>query len=117
MNSLELVDHIRSGPAELELYRTLRFRRRTFFNGRFNPCDFDELLHALQSSETIRDVFCGTQQTLDISEDEWVFLVKATGRIRDIQSLRLCCRAGSREFCPFQPVADAVKNARSLHKL
>jgi hypothetical protein len=117
MDSRELVDDIRSGPADLELCRALRFRRRTCFNGRFNPCDFDELLQALQSSKTIRDVFCLTQQALDISEDEWVFLVKTTGRIRDIQSLRLCCRAGSREFCPFQTVADALNNARSLRNL
>jgi hypothetical protein len=57
MNSRELVDRVRSGPTELVLDEPLRFRRRTCFNGRFNPCDFDELLQALQSSKTIRDAF------------------------------------------------------------
>jgi hypothetical protein len=117
MKSREVVDHIRSGPTELELYRPLRFRRRTFLNMRFNPCDFDELLQALQSSKTIRDVQCGTHLELGITEDEWVLLVKTIGRIRYMQSLRLWCIAGSREFRPFQTVADALKNARSLHKL
>jgi hypothetical protein len=117
MNSRELLDHIRSGPAELGLCRALRFRRRTCFNGRFNPCDFDELLQALQSSETIRTITCFPPQRLDITEEEWALLVKTTGRIRDIQNLTLCCRAGSREFCPLQTVADALNNARSLHKL
>jgi hypothetical protein len=50
MNPRELVDHIRSGPAELVLSKPLRFRRRT----RSNPCDFSEFLQALQSTETIR---------------------------------------------------------------
>jgi hypothetical protein len=117
MNSRELVDHIRSGPAELHLCKRLRFRRRTWFNGRFNPCDFDELLQALQTRKTIRDVFCLTQQALGITEEEWALLVKTTGRIRDIKSLRLLCKTDSREFCPLQTVADAVKNARSLRKL
>jgi hypothetical protein len=117
MDSRELVDHIRSDPAELELCRALRFRRRTCFNGRFNPCDFDELLQALQSSKTIRDVRCGTQQTLDITEEEWALLVKTLGRIKGIHTLALKCTQGSREFCPCQTIADAVKNARSLCKL
>jgi hypothetical protein len=117
MNSRELVDHIHSGPTELDLWKPLRFRRRTCFNGRFNPCDFDELLQALQSSETIQDVFCGAPQIMGIAEDEWVLLVETLGRIRDIQNLIFSCRAGSREFCPFQTVADAVKNARTLRKL
>jgi hypothetical protein len=113
MNSRELVDHIRSGPAELVLDKPLRFRRRT----RSNPCDFNEFLQALQSSETIRTVQCGTQQTLGITEEEWALLVKTSGRIRDIQNLTFLCSAGSCEFRPCQTVADAVKNARSLHKL
>jgi hypothetical protein len=52
MNPRELVDHIRSGPAELELKEPLRFRRQT----RSNPCDFSEFLQALQCSEAIRTV-------------------------------------------------------------
>jgi hypothetical protein len=74
------VDHIRSGPAELVLKEPLRFRRRT----RSNPCDFNEFLQALQSSETIRTVQCGSQQRLDITEDEWVLLVKTLGSIKGI---------------------------------
>jgi hypothetical protein len=49
MNPRELVDHIRNGPAKLVLDEPLRFRRRT----RSNPCDFNEFIQALQSSETI----------------------------------------------------------------
>jgi hypothetical protein len=45
MNPRELVDRIRSGPAELLLEEPLRFRRRT----RSNSCDFNEFLQALQS--------------------------------------------------------------------
>jgi hypothetical protein len=54
MNPRELVDHIRSGPANVVLNKPLRFRRRT----RSNPCDLNEFLQALQSSETIRAVNC-----------------------------------------------------------
>jgi hypothetical protein len=39
----ELVDHIRSGPAELVLHAPLHFRLRT----RSNPYDFNEFLRAL----------------------------------------------------------------------
>jgi hypothetical protein len=50
MNPRELVDHIRSGPAELTLDTPLpRFRRRT----RSNPYDFNEFLEALQSNKMI----------------------------------------------------------------
>jgi hypothetical protein len=114
MDSHELVDHIRSGPAELNLEESLHFRCRTCFNGWFNPCDFDNFLRALQSSETIRTVRCGDQQTLDIEEDEWVLLVKTTGRIKAIKNLTFWCETCSHEF---RAVADALKNARSLHKL
>jgi hypothetical protein len=114
MNPRELVDHIRSGPTELYLHEPLpRFRRRT----RSNPCDFNEFLQALQSSETIRNVRCASQQRLGITEDEWVLLVKSIGSIKYIQNLTLWCRPGSRDFCPFQASADAVRNAQSLYKL
>jgi hypothetical protein len=83
MNPRELVDHIRSGPAKLVLNIPLRFRRRT----RSNPCDFNEFLQALQSSETIRDVECESHRKLNISEDEWVLLLKTLGNIKDIQRL------------------------------
>mgnify|MGYP000568132470 CR=1 FL=1 len=117
MDSRELVGHIRSGPAELDVWSPLRFRRRTRLNGSFNPCDFDVLLQALQWSETIQDIRCGRQQTLGITEEEWAFRVEVTGRIRGIKNLTFSCSAGSREFCPFQTVADALNNARSLRKL
>jgi hypothetical protein len=114
MNPRELVNHIRSGPAELDLHEPLRFRRRT----RSNRCDFNEFLQALQSSETIRAVDCKSQLQLGISEDEWVLLVKTIGTIKDIQYLKVQhCRAGSRDFHPFQAVAEAVHSAHSLHTL
>jgi hypothetical protein len=114
MNARELVDHIHSGPAELVLNKALpRFRPRT----RSNPCDFNEFLQALQSSETIRTVICSSQLRLSITEDEWVILVKTLGRIKGIEHLRLYCRAGSRYFNPSQAVAEAVNNAHSLCKL
>jgi hypothetical protein len=106
MNPRELVDHIHSGPARLVLDEALRFRRRT----RSNPCDFNEFLEALQSSETIRDVQCRSQLRLSITEDEWVLLVKTLGSIKDLQ------RLVPHRFI-LQAVADAVNNARSLCKL
>jgi hypothetical protein len=108
MNPREIVDHIRSGPAELVLNKPLRFRRRT----RSNPCDFNEFLQVLQSSETIRKIHCGSMVDLSISEDEWVLLVKTTGRIKSIRHLLFCIH--SREFLT---VAEAVNSARSLCKL
>jgi hypothetical protein len=113
MNPRELVDHIRSGPAALMFDKPLRFRRRT----RSNPCDFNEFLQVLQSSETIRTVECWPQLRLGISEDEWVLLVQTLGRIKDIQTLQFYCTHGSRDFHPFQAVAEAVNNAHSLRKL
>jgi hypothetical protein len=62
-------------------------------------------------------VKCESHLRLDISEDEWVLLVQRIGRIRDIQNLTLLYGAGSREFRPFQAIADALKNARSLRAL
>jgi hypothetical protein len=113
MNPRELVDHIHSGPVKLALDKPLRFRRRT----RSNPCDFNEFLHALQSSETIRSVDCESYHTLGITEDEWVLLVKTIGSIKDIPRLEFYCTPGSRNFDPFQAVADAVNNAQSLCEL
>jgi hypothetical protein len=114
MNPRELVDHIRSGPAKLVLDEPLpRFRRRT----RSNPCDFNEFLQALQTSETIREVRCASHRELDITEDEWVLLIKTLGNIKGIVNLALRCAAGSRDFHPFQAVADGVNNAKSLCKL
>jgi hypothetical protein len=113
MNPRELVDYIRSGPAELQLNKPLRFHRRT----RSNPCDFNEFLEALQSSETIRCVEWKSHLELDMSEDEWVLLVKTLGRIKGITDLSLSCKAGSRDFHPFQAIADAVNNAQSLREI
>jgi hypothetical protein len=140
MNLHELVNLIRSGPAELELSKPLltklaiarvdhsidrgvvravlfRFRRRTCFSGRCNPCGFSVFLQALQSSETIRDVSCFSQLQLDITEYEWVLLVKTLGSIRDIRILKFYCTHGSRYFNPYQAVAEAVNSAHSLHML
>jgi hypothetical protein len=113
MNTRELVDHIRSGPAELELFQPLRFRRRT----RSNPCDFNEFLQALKSSETIRTVKCESHAELGIKEDEWILLVKTLGSIKGIQNLRFNCVSGSHSFQPFQAFADAVNDAKLLRKL
>jgi hypothetical protein len=113
MNPRELVDHIRSGPAELTLDGPLRFRRRT----RSSPCDFHEFLQALQSSETIRDVACFSHLALCITEDDWVLLIKTMGRIRGIQCFRFDLETGSRYFHPFQAVADAMSSAHSLRKM
>jgi hypothetical protein len=117
MKPRELVNHIHSGPAELVLNEPLRFRRRTWFNGRFNPCDFNEFLQVLRSNETIRTAFCGSQHTLGITEDDWVLLVETLGTIKGIDNLTLRCTPGSREFDPFQAIADAVNNAESLREL
>jgi hypothetical protein len=113
MNPRELVDHIRSGPAELVLDEPLRFRRRT----RSNPCDFNEFIQALQSSEMIREVVCCSHQRLGIVEDEWVLLVKTIGRIKDIKDLEFNFTPGSRNFHPFRAVAEAVNSAHSLRGL
>jgi hypothetical protein len=113
MNPRELVDHIRSGSVKLVLDDALRFRRRT----RSNPCDFNEFLEALQSNGTIRDVTCYSHQKLNISEDEWVLLVKILGRIKGIQRLTFYCTAGTRDFDPFQAVAEAANSAHSLCRL
>jgi hypothetical protein len=113
MNQRELVDHIRSGRAELVLDETLRFRRRT----RSNPCDFNEFLEALRSVETIRNVECFSQLNLGITEDEWVLLVKTLGSIKGIQILSLRCQPGSSDFHPFQAVAEAVNSAHSLQQI
>jgi hypothetical protein len=113
MNPRELVDHIRSGPAQLVLNKPLRFRRRT----RSNSCDFNEFLQALQSSETIRSVEWKSHTELGITEDEWVLLLKTLGSIRDIRSLKLSCLHNSRNFDPFQTLAEAVNNAHSLREL
>jgi hypothetical protein len=113
MNTRELVDHIRSGPEKLVLDKTLRFRVPT----PSNPCTFNEFLQALQSSETIRHIICQSHLDLGISEEEWVLLIMAIGRIRDIQNLILFCKPGSHDFHPFEALTDAVNNAQSLRKL
>jgi hypothetical protein len=109
MNPRELVDHIHSGPARLVLDEPLRFRRRT----RSNPCDFIEFLEALQSSETIRDDACYSHRKLNISEAEWVLLLKVLGNIKDIQRLvfhrpgfsELSSFSSSRGFCKQSSIA------------
>jgi hypothetical protein len=99
------VDHIHSGPAHLVLDKPLCVP----------SCDFNELLQALQSSETIRFVTCRSQVLLRVAEDKWVLLVKALGRINDIRYLEVSCTPGIlATFIPFQAVACAVNNAHSL---
>jgi hypothetical protein len=74
MNPRELVDHIRSGPAKIVLRAPLRFCHQICSN----PCDFNEYIQALESSETIRDVECYSYQELGIAEDR---LAKTLGSI------------------------------------
>jgi hypothetical protein len=107
MNPRELVDHIRSGPAVIDLRRPLR-------------CDFNEFLQALRSSVTIRGVKCCPQQNLDITEEQWMVLVQTLGCITGIQNLQLFFSFvdhASRNFRPFQAIADAVDSAHSLRTL
>jgi hypothetical protein len=113
MKSREFVDHILSGPVKLVLGEPLRFRRRT----RSNPCDFNEFLQALQSSETIRNVRCRSHRWLGITEDEWVLLVKTLGSIKGNQSMFVDCAHSSHDFHPFQAVVEALKSAHSLREL
>jgi hypothetical protein len=107
MNPRELVDHIHSGPTVLELDKPLRFRRRT----RSNPCDFNDFLQALRSSETIRTAYCcPSHLELGIAEDQWVLLIKTIGCIKGIQNLTFICVSSSHSFHPFQAFAGAVNN-------
>jgi hypothetical protein len=71
----------------------------------------------MQSSETIRYISCKRHLKLGISEEEWVLLIMAIGRIKDIQNLSLYCMPGSHDFRPFEAVADAVNNAHTIRKL
>jgi hypothetical protein len=107
MNLREVIDHVR-GPKDLVLDKPLR------------PCqpdDFNEFLQVLQSSESIQTIKCTSQLVLEITEDQWDLLVKALGRIKGLQTLRLHKVHGSRDFESFQAVADAVNNAQSLRTL
>jgi hypothetical protein len=84
MNARELVDHIKSGLTKLMLDKPLRFNDQSCSN----PCDFNEFIQALRSSDTIRKVTClRPQQLLGIAEDEWVLLVKTIGTIKSIRAL------------------------------
>jgi hypothetical protein len=96
MNPRELVNYIRSGPKTLLLDFPLRFRRRT----RSDPCDFNEFLQALQSSETIRATKCRSHVELSVTEDQWVLLVKALGSIKGIEDLSHHYTCASRDFRP-----------------
>jgi hypothetical protein len=115
MNARELVDRIRSGPSSLMLLKPIRFRPRR--SHRSNPCDFNDLLQALQSSETIRDVYLLSRLMIGISEEQWVRLVKTIGSMKGIKYLTLYCEPGSRNFDPFQAVADAINNSHSLTRI
>jgi hypothetical protein len=107
MNSRELVDHILSGPVEIELSEPFR-------------CDFNEILQALRSSVTIRSVRCYQHQYLEITEEQWMVLVQTLGCITGIRNLNLffyCIDHAPRNFRPFQAIADAVNSAHSLRTL
>jgi hypothetical protein len=51
---------------------------------------------------------------LNISEDEWLRLVKTLGKIKGIQHLTVYCLEGDWYYHPFQAIADAVNSAQSL---
>jgi hypothetical protein len=72
---------------------------------------------ALQFSETIRSISCRSHLELGISEEEWVLLIMAIGRTRDIHHLDFFCKPGSHDFHPFEALTDAVNKAHSLRKL
>jgi hypothetical protein len=57
---------------------------------------------------------CYPHQELGITEHEWVLFVKALGNIKGIEQLIFVCKPGSRDFYPFQAIAEAVTNAQSL---
>jgi hypothetical protein len=57
---------------------------------------------------------CYPHQELGITEDEWVHFVKTLGNVKGIQQLIVHCKPGSRDFHPFQAIAEAVNNAHSL---
>jgi hypothetical protein len=84
----------------------LRFHRRR---------DFNDFRQALETSETIEHVSCAAHLDLGLSDDEWVLLVETLGRIRDIENLEFNIVSGSRDFHPFQTIADALNNAQSLY--
>jgi hypothetical protein len=117
MHVRELVDLIRSGPASLKLFEPIRshYEQTIDWQHRSNPCDFNDLLQALRCNETIQDLWLGVSTpTMDISEEQWVSLVKTIGSMKGIKYLALKCAPGSRDFDPFHAVADAVNNAHSL---
>jgi hypothetical protein len=85
---------------------------------RSSPCNINEILQALQSSETIRSVKCYSHLDLSISVvDEWIQLIKTLMSIEGIQRLELNCVNGCCDFHPLQAIADAVNNAHSLQSL
>jgi hypothetical protein len=108
MNLNYFIDHVRSSPTDLVLYKTLDFTL---------PHDFNEFLQVLKSSETIRYIQCGSPLRLGISEDYWVLLIKTFGSIKGIKHLRFEQLHGSPEFHPLRAVAEAIKRAQSLCSL
>lgn len=119
MYTRELVDRIRSAALQSSSCGS-----RSVFAGRRalavrHASGAASFRKFLQTSETIRTVTCGSHNTkeLDISPDEWVLLIKTFGRIRDIQNIAWLGMIGSRDSHPFQAVAEALNNARSLRKL
>lgn len=54
---------------------------------------------------------------MNITEDEWVLLIKALEILKGVEDLTLHCAPDSRDIHPFQAAADAVSNAYSLWNL
>jgi hypothetical protein len=69
-------------------------------------------------AESVRDkpirFRCYPHQELGITEGAWVHFVKTLGNIRGVQHLIFVCKPGSRNFHPFEAIASAVANAKSL---
>lgn len=109
----EVMDHIESGPENINFNYPLRFRRRT----RSNPYSFDDFLQALRSSRTIRSVECHNHEGLGITESKWCRLVQTFSSIRGLTELVVAWQHGSLHFHPLQAIADAVDSAALLEGL
>jgi hypothetical protein len=107
-----VVDYILSGPAKIEFMMPICFSNQTHSN----PCDFNDLLQALRSNVTIRQVKCYMCQNMGFTEDEWVLLVQTLGCIAGIQNMCFIIDHVS-YYYSFQAISDAVNSAHSLHTL
>jgi len=114
MTPKELLEHIQSGPDEIELDFALCFRPRSRSN---EYDDFNDLLQALRSNQTIRVVECHSHKSLGITESEWCRLLLAFASILCLKNLVVAWENGSLDFHPLQVIAESVDSASSLEEL